>query len=137
MSCGVPVAVTNYTTAWELIKEDNPETADIPLYPLGGEPGGDEKVNGRDKLLEEDICEAGILLPYKDMWWDTPKRAAPHRAICSSVAVADACDYYFTNKDKRMAAAKAARNKAKKEFSWDVVGKRWLKLAKVWEKECA
>ena len=36
-----------------------------------------------------------------------------------------------------MAAAKAARNKAKKEYSWDVVGKKWLKLAKVWEKECA
>jgi glycosyltransferase involved in cell wall biosynthesis len=136
MSCGVPVAVTNYTTAWELIKEDDPETADIPLYPCGGEAGGDEKMNGRDKLLPEDICEAGILLPYKDMWWDTPKRAAPHRAICSSVAIADACDYYYHNKDKRNEAAKAARNKAKKEYSWDVVGERWLEMAKVWEKEC-
>ena len=137
MSCGVPVCVTNYTTAWELIKEDNPETADIPLYPLGGEPGGDEKVNGRDKLLEEDICEAGILLPYKDMWWDTPARAAPQRAICSAVAIADSLDYYYHNKDKRMATAMAARKKAIKEYDWDVCAKRWLKLAKDWEKECA
>ena len=134
MACGVPVAVTNYTTAWEIIKEDNPETADIPLYPLGGKPGDDEKINGRDKLLEEDICEAGILLPYKDMWWDTPARAAPQRAICSSVAIADALDYYYHNADKKLRAGKAARAKAKKEYDWPVIEQRWLDLAKVWEK---
>ena len=133
MACGVPVAVTNYTTAWEIIKEDDPETADIPLYPLGGKPGTDEKINGRDKLLEEDICDAGILLPYKDMWWDTPKRAAPQRAICSSVAIADALDYYYHSPDKRLKAGKAARNKAKSEYDWPQVEKRWLAMAKVWE----
>jgi glycosyltransferase involved in cell wall biosynthesis len=133
MACGVPVAVTNYTTAWEIIKEDNPEDAVFPLYPLGGKPGTDEKINGRDHLLEEDICEAGILLPYKDMWWDTPKRAAPQRAICSSVAIADALDYYYHSPDKRLKAGKAARNKAKKEYDWPQVEKRWLAMAKVWE----
>jgi len=136
MACGTPVAVTNYTTAWALIKEDDPENADIPLYPLGGEPLTDEKINGRNHLLEEDICEAGILLPYKDMWWDTPARAAPQRAICSAVAIADALDYYYHNKDKRLAAAQAARKKALKEYSWDVVGERWLKMAKRWEEDC-
>ena len=136
MSCGVPVAVTNYTTAWEIIKEDNPETADIPMYPCGGEVGGDESQNGRDKLIPEDICEAGILLPYKDMWWDTPKRAAPHRAICSAIAIADACDYYYHNEEKKLKTAQAARAKAKKEYDWSVVGQRWLDLAKKWEKEC-
>ena len=133
MACGVPVAVTNYTTAWEIIKEDDPETADIPLYPLGGKPGTDEKINGRDKLLEEDICEAGILLPYKDMWWDTPARAAPQRAICSSVAIADALDYYYHSPEKRLKAGKAARAKAKKEYDWPVVEKRWIEMSKVWE----
>jgi glycosyltransferase involved in cell wall biosynthesis len=136
MACGVPVAVTNYTTAWEIIKEDEPENADIPLYPLGGEPGGDEKINGRDHLIEEDICEAGILLPYKDMWWDTPTRAAPQRAICSSVGIADALDYYYHNPKKRLEAGKAARRKALKEYDWEPVGKRWIDLAKVWEEEC-
>jgi len=136
MACGVPVAVTNYTTAWEIIKEDDPENADIPLYPLGGEPGGDEKTNGRDYLIEEDICEAGILLPYKDMWWDTPTRAAPQRAICSSVGIADALDYYYHNPKKRLEAGKAARKKALKEYDWKPVGQRWIDLAKVWEKEC-
>ena len=137
MACGVPVAVTNYTTAWEIIKEDDPETADIPLYPLGGKPGDSEGMNGRDHLKEEDICEAGILLPYKDMWWDTPKRAAPQRAICSSVAIADALDYYYHNPKKRLAAGKAARKKALKEYDWEPVGKRWIEMAKVWEAECA
>ena len=133
MACGVPVAVTNYTTAWEIIKEDDPENATFPLYPLGGEPGGDEKINGRDHLLEEDICKAGILLPYKDMWWDTPARAAPQRAICSSVAIADALDYYYHNPDKKLMAGKAARNKAKSEYDWSKVEQRWLDIAKVWE----
>ena len=136
MACGVPVAVTNYTTAWEIIKEDDPENADIPLYPLGGNPKSDEKLNGRDHLIEEDICEAGILLPYKDMWWDTPKRAAPQRAICSAVAIADALDYYYHNPKKRLEAGKAARKKALKEYDWEPVGKRWIELAKVWENEC-
>ena len=129
MACGVPVAVTNYTTAWEIIKEDDPENATFPLYPLGGEPGGDEKINGRDHLLEEDICKAGILLPYKDMWWDTPARAAPQRAICSSVAIADALDYYYHNPDKKLMAGKAARNKAKSEYDWSKVAQRWLDIA--------
>jgi len=133
MACGTPVAVTNYTTAWEIIKEENPETADIPLYPLGGKPNTDEKLNGRDHLIEEDICEAGILLPYKDMWWDTPARAAPQRAICSSVAVADALDYYYHNPKAKLKAGKAARAKAKKEYDWPVVEKRWLEMARVWE----
>ena len=137
MACGTPVAVTNYTTAWEIIKEDNPETADIPLYPCGGDMLDSESNNGRDKLLPEDICEAGILLPYKDMWWDTPARAAPHRAICSAIAIADALDYYYHNPDKRLDASQAARQKAKKEYDWSVVQERWLKLSARWEKECS
>ena len=128
MACGVPVAVTNYTTAWEIIKEDNPETATFPLMPLEDGPQ-----NGRDHLEEEDICEAGILLPYKDMWWDTPARAAPQRAICSEIAIADALDYLYHNPDKKLKMGKAARNKAKKEYDWNVVEKRWLDLAKVME----
>ena len=46
------------------------------------------------------------------MWWDTPARAAPQRAICSSVAIGDALDYYYHNADKKLKAGKAARNKA-------------------------
>jgi len=34
--------------------------------------------DGDDKLIESD---RGILIPYKDMWWDTPIRAAPMRAL--------------------------------------------------------
>ena len=136
MACGVPPLVTNYTTAWEIIREDDPSTADIPLYPLGGEPNSDEKENGRDKLIEEDICEAGILLPYKDMWWDTPARAAPQRAICSSVAIADGLDYLYHNPDKKLKMGKAARAKALKEYDWEPVGQRWIDMAHQWEKDC-
>ena len=35
MSCGVPICVTNYTTAHELIKSKDPENEDIPMFPLG------------------------------------------------------------------------------------------------------
>jgi len=133
MSCGVPVCVTNYTTGWEIIKEDDPETADIPLFPLGGDIGNDAIENGRDHLEEEDICKAGILLPYKDMWWDTPKRAAPQRAICSEIAIADALDYYYHNPKEKLLAGKAAREKVKKEYDWGPVGERWIKMAEIWQ----
>ena len=133
MSCGLPVAVTNYTTAWELIKEDEPEFATFPLYPLGGNHDmSDGCVNGRDRLEDEDICDAGILLPYKDMWWDTPKRAAPQRAICSEVAIADALDYLYKNPEERLLMGKAAREKAIREYDWKPVGKRWIALAEQW-----
>ena len=135
MACGVPVCVTNYTTAWEIIKEDDPETADVPLYPLGGDIGDDDVNNGRDHLEEEDICPAGILLPYKDMWWDTPARAAPQRAICSELAIADALDYYYHSPTKRLESGKAARKKALKEYDWKPVGDRWIKMAEIWEKD--
>ena len=70
------------------------------------------------------------------MWWDTPNRAAPHRAICSAIGIADAIDYYYHNPDKKLKASQAARKKAKSEYDWSNLEKRWLKLASRWEKEC-
>ena len=124
MSCGVPVCATNYTTSYELIKCEDASKEDVPMYPLGGHHN-DPMPNGRDELLEEDICERGILLPYKDMWWDTPNRAAPQRAICSENAIAQALDYYYKNPAKKLAAGKAARAHAIKYYSWEVIGQKW------------
>ena len=70
------------------------------------------------------------------MWWDTPNRAAPHRAICSAVAIADALDYYYHNPDKRLEASQAARKKAVSEYDWSRIEKRWLDVASRWEEEC-
>ena len=67
------------------------------------------------------------------MWWDTPARAAPQRAICSAVAIADALDYYYHNPEAKLKAGKAARAKAKKEYDWPMIEQRWLKMSKVWE----
>jgi glycosyltransferase involved in cell wall biosynthesis len=125
MSCGVPICATNYTTSYELIKSDNPETEDVPMYPLGG-GHTDPMPNGRDQLEDEDICERGILIPYKDMWWDTPNRAAPQRAIVSENAICEALEYYYKNPAKRLAAGVAARKHAVKHYSWEVIGKRWI-----------
>ena len=124
MSCGTPVCVTNYTTSWELIKSENPEEEDIPMFPLGGHYN-DCGPNGRDHLEEEDICERGILLPYKDMWWDTPNRAAPQRAIASEKAICESIQYYYDNPDKKIATGKAGRKQAVEHYSWEVVGQRW------------
>jgi len=125
MSCGVPICVTNYTTGYELIKSENPETDDIPMYPLGG-AHDDPSPNGRDHLEEEDYCERGILLPYKDMWWDTPARAAPQRALVSENAICEAIQYYYDNPDKKLEAGIAGRKHVLKEYSWEVVGNRWV-----------
>tara|TARA_B100001094_G_C17899062_1_gene655516 strand:- start:337 stop:810 length:474 start_codon:yes stop_codon:yes gene_type:complete len=124
MCSGVPICVTNYTTGYELVKSDDPENEDIPMYPLGGHHN-DPTPNGRDHLEDEDICDRGILIPYKDMWWDTPARAAPQRAIASENAIAQSLDYYYKNSDKRIAASKAARKHAVKHYSWEVIGQRW------------
>ena len=125
MSCGVPICATNYTTSYELIKCSDPENEDIPMYPLGG-AHDDPMPNGRDHLEEEDICDRGILIPYKDMWWDTPARAAPQRALASENAICEAIQYYYDNPDKKLEAGIAGRKHTLKEYSWDVVGKRWI-----------
>ena len=125
MSCGVPICVTNYTTGYELVKSKDPENEDIPMFPLGGH-WNDAGPNGRDHLEPEDICDRGILLPYKDMWWDTPARAAPQRAIASENAICEALQYYYDNPDKRIAAGKAGRKHAIEHYSWDVIGQRWI-----------
>ena len=128
MSCGVPICVTNYTTGYELVKSDDPEHEDIPMFPLGGH-FNDAGPNGRDYLEESDICERGILIPYKDMWWDTPARAAPQRAIASENAINEALQYYYDNPDKKIAAGKAGRKHAKEHYCWDKIGKRWIEWA--------
>ncbi len=125
MSCGVPICLTNYTTGYELIKSEDAGNEEVPMYPLGGHHN-DPNPNGRDHLEEEDICERGILIPYKDMWWDTPARAAPQRAIASENAICEALEYYYNNPDKKLAASKAARNHAKKYYDWSVIGKKWV-----------
>ena len=128
MSCGIPICATNYTTSYELIKCEDPANEDVPMFPVGGH-FNDAGPNGRDHLEEEDFCERGILLPYKDMWWDTPARAAPQRAICSENAICEALQYYYDNPNKKLAAGQAGRKHALKEYSWDVVGKRWIEWA--------
>ena len=125
MSCGIPICVTNYTTGYELVACEDAEKEEVPMYPLGGHHN-DASPNGRDHLEESDIHERGILIPYKDMWWDTPARAAPQRAIASETAIAEALDYYYKNPKKRIAAGKAARSHAKKYYSWDVIGQKWI-----------
>ena len=134
MSCGVPICATNYTTSYELIACDDAENEEVPMFPLGGH-FNDPSPNGRDHLEESDICERGILLPYKDMWWDTPNRAAPQRAICSENAICEALEYYYNNPDKRIAAGKAARKHAVEKYSWDVIGKKWIDWVNKIEKE--
>ena len=69
------------------------------------------------------------------MWWDTPARAAPQRAIASEVAISEALDYYYNNPDKRLAAAKAARKHAIEYYSWEVIGQKWIDWAEKIGKE--
>jgi len=134
MSCGVPICATNYTTSYELIACDDAENEEVPMFPLGGH-FNDPNPNGRDHLEESDICDRGILLPYKDMWWDTPNRAAPQRAICSENAICEALEYYYNNPDKKIAAGKAARKHAVEKYSWDVIGKKWIDWSEKINKE--
>jgi len=125
LSCGKPVIITNYTTSYELVGSDNPYD-DVPLW-----PDGFLAQNGRDHMEPEDITNRGILVPYKDMWWDTPARAAPQRAIVSEVAMAEAFKYYYDNPSIVAEHGKNAREFAKKYYDWNTaIGPRWLKWLK-------
>ena len=125
MSCGLPIVITNYTTSYELVGSDNPYE-EVPLWPQGM-----EAENGRDHLEPEDFTDRGILVPYKDMWWDTPARAAPQRAIVSEMAMAEAMTYYYKNPQKKAEHGKNARKYAKKHYDWNTaIGPRWLKWLK-------
>mgnify|MGYP003651193528 CR=1 FL=1 len=123
MSCGVPCAITNYTTGYELTMMKNPDDLkeEIPLMPHGS-----ESQNGRDYLdLEKDVSDRGIALPYKDMWWDTPKRAAPQRALVSEPAIAQAIELYYNNPQLKLEHGKNAREHMKKYYDWGPVGDKW------------
>jgi len=133
MACGKPIVITNYTTGYELVMMENPDNPDeeIPLFPYG--EGTD---NGRDSLdLEKDMSDRGFLIPYKDMWWDTPQRAAPQRAIVSERAMADAFTYYYKNPTVRLQHGANARKHAKKYYDWKPIGEKWLKYVKMIEED--
>ena len=130
MACGVPICVTNYTTGYELVKCKDPENEEIPLMPLG-----DKAENGRDYLIDDDWSDRGCLLPYKDMWWDTPNRAAPQRAIVSEIAISQALTKLYSEPKFRTKLAVNARKHALKHYSWESVEKRYLKFIKRIEEE--
>ena len=81
------------------------------------------------------MTDRGFLLPYKDMWWDTPRRAAPQRAIASEVAISEVIEFYYDNPEIRLEHGKNARNHIKKTYDWDVIGQKWVDWIKMVESE--
>jgi len=117
MSCGVPNVICNYTTSYELVGAKSPECPDEMLLPHGRDGGGDNIISDR-----------GILVPYKDMMWDTPVRAAPMRALWDENKAAEAFSYYYNNRDVLEKHGKAARKYVVKNYDWNkAVGPQWVK----------
>jgi glycosyltransferase involved in cell wall biosynthesis len=87
-------------------------------------------------LIDEDWSDRGCLVPYKDMWWDTPARAAPQRAIVSERGMAEAFSRYYNDRSLVLEHGKNARNYARKNYDWNgVVAEKWINLFKRIEKE--
>ena len=124
MSCGKPNVICNYTTSYELVGADKPECPVEMLQPHGWE--------GDDNLIE---CDRGFLVPYKDMMWDTPIRAAPRRALWDEQAAAKAFQHYYNNRDVLKEHSKNSRKYAIKHYDWmKAIGpkwKNWLKKVRV------
>ena len=115
MACGKPNVICNYTTSYELIgAKGPPKCPEKMLLPHGSEGGG-----------EMIISDRGILVPYKDMMWDTPIRAAPMRALWDEREGAKAFAYYYNDREALKKASKAARKRALKYYDWSVVGQQW------------
>ena len=120
MSCGRPNVICNYTTSYELVGADKPECPPDMIMPHGWD--------GDDNLIETD---RGFLVPYKDMMWDTPIRAAPRRALWDENKAADAFEYYYHNRDVCRAHGKNARKYAIKHYDWNkTVGPIWKNWVK-------
>ena len=119
MACGKPNVICNYTTSYELVGADKPECPEEMLLPHGRDGGG-----------EMIISDRGILVPYKDMMWDTPIRAAPMRALWDEHEGAKAFAYYYNDREALKKAGKAARQYIKKYYDWEPVGKLWKKYIK-------
>jgi len=115
MSCGIPNVICNYTTSYELVGAEQPECPPEMLLPHGR--------NGNDKLIESD---RGFLVPYKDLMWDTPIRAAPMRALWDEEKAADAFEYYYTNRKALKEHGKNARKYVQKNYDWNTsIGPKW------------
>ena len=117
MACGKPNIICNYTTSYELVGAEKPECPPEMVMPHGWD--GDDKMT---------ISDRGILVPYKDMMWDTPIRAAPRRALWDEQVGADALEYYYKNRSIMREHGKNARKYAIKHYDWaKVVGPMWKK----------
>jgi len=119
MACGVPNVICNYTTSYELVGADKPECPEEMLFPHGPEGGG-----------EMIITDRGALIPYKDLMWDTPIRAAPMRSLWDEHEAAKAFKYYYNDREALKKAGEAARKYVKKHYDWGPVGKKWKKWIK-------
>ena len=124
MACGKPNVICNYTTSYEIVGADKPECPEEMLLPHG--------LDGDDNLIESN---RGFLVPYKDLMWDTPIRAAPMRAMWDEHAAAKAFQHYYKNRDVLEEHSKNARAYAVKHYDWNKsIGPKWvdwLKTVKV------
>ena len=116
MSCGIPNIICNYTTSYEIVGAKKPECPSDKLLPHGTEGGG--------KMI---ISDRGILIPYKDMMWDTPIRAAPMRALWDEHEGAKAIEYYYKNRDVLKKHSENARKYAVKHYDWNKsIAPKWI-----------
>ena len=117
MACGTPNVICNYTTSYEIVGADKPECPEDMVLPCGPD--------GNDELIESN---RGFLVPYKDMMWDTPIRAAPMRALWDEHKAAEAFEYYYHNRDVLKEHSENARKYALKHYDWKrAVGPMWKK----------
>ncbi len=119
MACGVPNVICNYTTSYELVGADKPECPPEMLKPHGED--------GDTHLIQ---TNRGFLVPYKDLMWDTPIRAAPQRALWDEKEACKAFTTYYNNRDLLEEHSENARKYALKHYDWKVVGKKWLNWIK-------
>ena len=124
MSCGIPNVICNYTTSYELVGADKPECPPEMLLPHGRDGGGE--------LIE---TNRGFLVPYKDLMWDTPIRAAPMRALWDEHLAADAFEYYYKNRKTLKEHGLNARKYIQKYYDWNTSiapkWKDWIRKVKV------
>jgi len=82
----------------------------------------------KELIDEGSLGPRGLLVPAKELYWQTLNVAAVRRALIDINALADSFNRYYYDRDLLKQHSKNSREWATKNVSWKVIQKYWIDL---------
>ena len=108
-ACEIPCVLTNYTTSYELLKEDGESGL---LANLSGDAEEDIPLTHTNEIIEGTLTGS----------WNV------ERGLCSIRDLAKKMEILYNDKQLRERLGKQGREKVLKHYNWDKVGQDWVNL---------